>query len=349
MTDAARRRVVFVSGLSGAGKASILRALEDLGYEAIDNPPAALIEEMVTGAPDPTRQIAVGVDVRSHGFSVDALLDVIGRMRANPALNASLVFAYATEAVLQRRFTETRRRHPLSPQGRVIDGIAAEQMLTGPLRDIADVVLDTTDLSLAALRRHVAESYGAGASDPAGPGMSLSLLSFAYPAGLPRDADMVFDARFLRNPHYMLHLRPRTGQDPEVAAYVAADPDFEAFFARMADLLALVLPRFVQEGKKYATIAIGCTGGRHRSVMLVEKLASHLSHPAKPGTESRNPARPGTETASPAKPGTEIASLAWRVSVTHRELNLEAARAAAAPSSLEPALQVLSPDPLPEP
>lgn len=317
----ARQSVVFVTGLSGAGKASVLRALEDLGFEAIDNPPSGLIENLVTSAPDPARRIAIGIDVRSHGFNVDAVLNVVARMRANPALRAALVFARATEMVLLRRFTETRRRHPLSPQGRVGDGIAAEQLLTGPLQDAADLVIDTTEMSLSALRQQVGEAFGPGA-DPAGRMLSLSLMSFAYPAGLPREADMVFDARFLRNPHYVDDLRPRTGQDQQVAAYVAADPDFEAFFARLVDLLTLVLPRFVQEGKKYATIAIGCTGGRHRSVMLVEKLARHLSRSdaAEPHSARSEPSNPDLHP-TPGQPR-------WRVSITHRELALHAARAA---------------------
>jgi RNase adaptor protein for sRNA GlmZ degradation len=285
-------------------------------------------------------------------------------MRSNPALRAALVFAWATDAVLQRRFTETRRRHPLSPHGRVMDGIAAEQLLTGPMRDAADLVMDTTEMSLAALRQQVGHAFGPDGDEPASQLLSLSLVSFAYPAGLPREADMVFDARFLRNPHYVVDLRPRTGQDPEVAAYVAADPDFMAFFERMADLLRLVLPRFVQEGKKYATIAIGCTGGRHRSVMLVEKLARHISHAdfarpdlaqpdqAQPDQARPDPAQPTLASptlasptlasptlasptlASPTLPQSTLASspLAgpkWRISVTHRELAAEAARAAA--------------------
>jgi UPF0042 nucleotide-binding protein len=319
LTQQSRQSVVFVTGLSGAGKASVLRALEDLGFEAIDNPPAGLIENLVISAPDPDRRIAIGIDVRSHGFNVDAVLDVVTRMRANPALHAALVFAWATEVVLLRRFTETRRRHPLSPQGRVSDGIAAEQLLTGPLQDAADLVMDTTEMSLSALRQRVAQAFGPGA-DLDSQMLSLSLVSFAYPAGLPREADMVFDARFLRNPHYIDDLRPRTGQDQQVAAYVAADPDFEAFFARMFDLLTLVLPRFVQEGKKYATIAIGCTGGRHRSVMLVEKLARHLSRP--------DTADPASTRSDPVH--STLAQPRWRVGVTHRELALEAARVVAA-------------------
>lgn len=319
----AQQSVVFVTGLSGAGKASVLRVLEDLGFEAIDNPPLGLIDGLVTSALDPARRIAIGIDVRSHGFNVDAVLEVVARMRSNPALRAALVFAWATESVLLRRYSETRRRHPLSPQGRVSDGIAAEQLLTGPMRDAADLVVDTTEMSLSALRHQIGQALGPVADLPERV-LSLSLVSFAYPAGLPRDADMVFDARFLRNPHYIDALRPLTGQDEQVAAYVAADPDFEAFFARVTGLLTLVLPRFAQEGKKYATIAVGCTGGRHRSVMLVEKLAGYLSRLEMlcSDTSCSDMGEAGTGSPEPVQPR-------WRIGVTHRELAFEAARASA--------------------
>ncbi len=298
MSERARQRVLLVSGLSGAGKASILRALEDLGYEAVDNPPLSLIEGLVARA-DATapRKIAVGVDARTRGFDADAVMATLGRLRGNPALRPELIFAWAEEQVLLRRFTETRRRHPLAPNGRVIDGIAAEQTMTAPLHAAADLVVDTTDLPLPALRRLIERRYSADAAAEVSGGLAVALQSFAFPAGLPRDADMVFDARFLRNPHYVTSLRARTGLDPEVGAYVEADPDFAAFFAKLVDLLGLLLPRFVQEGKKYATITVGCTGGRHRSVHIVERLASTL-----------------TETG-------------WRVSITHRELAREGALA----------------------
>ena len=292
-------RVVLVTGLSGAGKASILRALEDLGYEAIDNPPLSLIEEMVNRqeagrqeAGQPVR-LAFGVDARSRGFDADAVLASIARLRANPAVRAELLFAWADETILLRRFTETRRRHPLAPNGRVTDGIAAEQALTANLHAAADWVVDTSGLPIPSLRNVIERRYGPdAAAEPQG-GLSVTLLSFAFPAGLPREADMVFDARFLRNPHYVCELKPRTGQDPEVGAYVEADPDFPGFYAKLVDLLALLLPRFVQEGKKYATIAAGCSGGRHRSVYIVERLALTLTQAG------------------------------WRVSVTHRELARE--------------------------
>ncbi len=290
----ARQSVVLISGLSGAGKSSILRMLEDLGFEAVDNPPLTLIEDLVARAePGTPRRLAVGVDARSRGFDAAAVLATLARLRQNPALRPELVFAWADETALLRRYTETRRRHPLAPGGRVIDGVVAEQALTAPLREAADLVVDTTDLPLPALRRLIERRYAPEPSAEEPAGLAVSLLSFAFPAGLPREADMVFDARFLRNPHYVSALKTRTGLDPEVGAYVAADPDYPAFFATLIDLFGLLLPRFVQEGKKYVTIAIGCTGGRHRSVHIVEELASKLL------------------------------AAGWRVTTTHRELARE--------------------------
>ncbi len=301
--SAGRQPVVLVSGLSGAGKSSILRALEDLGFEAVDNPPLHLIEDLVSRAESGSaRKLAVGVDARSRGFDADQVLATLARLRQNPGLRLELVFAWADEAILLRRYTETRRRHPLAPNGRVVEGVAAEQTLTAPLQEAADLVIDTTDLPVPALRRLIEDRYGGDAKTGELGGVSISLLSFAFPAGLPRDADMVFDARFLRNPHYVSALKMRTGLDPEVGAYVEADPDYPAFFVKLVDLLGLLLPRFVQEGKKYVTIAIGCTGGRHRSVHIVERLASRL-----------------TETG-------------WRVTTTHRELAREGTLALAAPA-----------------
>jgi UPF0042 nucleotide-binding protein len=293
--------VVIVTGLSGGGKASILRALEDIGYEAVDNPPVAMLAEVIAEG-DKTadgRRLAVGIDARTRGFDAEALLDVVARLRTDPALRLQVVYAWADESTLLRRYTETRRRHPLAPQGVVADGIAAETALTEPLRETADLVVDTSGLPIANLRRMIERHFGADAGQAR---LAVSLVSFAYPRGLPREADLVFDARFLRNPHYDPILRPKTGLDPDVGAYVEADPDFSTFFSRVAELVELILPRFVQEGKKYATITIGCTGGRHRSVHLIEKLANHLTSRA-----SAQKACGGSETQ-------------WRVFVTHREL-----------------------------
>ena len=307
------RRVVLVTGLSGAGRSSILRVLEDLGYEAVDNPPLTLIEELVSRG---DRPVAIGIDARSRGFDADAVLATLERLRLNQALCPELVFAYADEGALLRRYTETRRRHPLAPGGRVLDGITREAVVTAALREAADLVIDTSDTSLPALRRLVESRFACS-----GVGLTVSLMSFAYPHGLPREADLVFDARFLRNPHYVPHLRPKTGLDAEIAAYVEADPDFAAYFGQIETMLRLLLPRFVQEGKKYVTIAVGCTGGRHRSVRIVEKLAGRLRDEWTPATRKN------------ASPGLDMRY--GQITVAHRELQKAAAQPDAAPQAQE--------------
>jgi UPF0042 nucleotide-binding protein len=293
--------VVIVTGLSGGGKASILRALEDVSFEAVDNPPVTMLEEMIASGDETLgdRKLAVGIDARTRGFDAIAVLDAIARLRTEPGLRLQLVYAWADESTLLRRFSETRRRHPLAPRGVVSEGIAAEIALTEPLREEADLVVDTSGLPITNLRRLIERHFGADSGQAR---MAVSLVSFAYPKGLPREADLVFDARFLRNPHYDPILRPKTGLDPSVGAYVEVDADFSRFFACIAELIELVLPRFVQEGKKYATITIGCTGGRHRSVYLIEKLANHLTSRAA------------------ARRAVGGGDMPWRVFVTHREL-----------------------------
>ncbi len=293
-----RLPVVLVTGLSGGGKASVLRALEDLGYEAVDNPPLHMLEEMVARG---DRKLAIGVDARTRGFDADLVLATLDRLRANPSLRPQLVYARADETTLLRRYTETRRRHPLAPQGLVSEGIAREELLTAPLHRGADLLIDTSELPLASLRRLIERHFGTG-TDADESRLVVSLISFAYKSGLPREADLVFDARFLANPHYDPILQSRTGLDPEVGAYIQADPDFQTFFDKLTELIDMLLPRFLQEGKKYATITIGCTGGRHRSVYLVEKLASHLA----------------SRIAAAQASGGD--SLGWRLHVTHREL-----------------------------
>jgi UPF0042 nucleotide-binding protein len=295
------RRVVLVTGLSGGGKASILHALEDVGYDAVDNLPLGLVEDLATRA---DRDIAIGVDARTRGFNADLVLDTLTNLRRNSALLPELVFVWADEATLLRRYTETRRRHPLAPHGRVTDGIEIEQEITARLREAADLLIDTSELPLARLRQTI-EGHFRPHGEPNDPRMVISLISFAYVKGLPKEADLVFDARFLRNPHYDPILRPRTGLDPEVGAYIRDDQDYVAYLSRILGLVDLVLPRFVHEGKKYATIAIGCTGGRHRSVYLAERLAAHLA--------SR----------LAAMHAAGESGLDWRQTVTHRELGLQ--------------------------
>jgi UPF0042 nucleotide-binding protein len=263
------RRIVVVTGLSGAGKSSILHALEDLGYETIDNPPVSLLNDLLSQT---DRPLAIGIDARTRGFAADAILHALDRLRGMPELAPELVFASAEDPVLLRRYTETRRRHPLAPRGQVRDGIAEERQRTEALRAGADLVLDTSALAPQMLRQIIGERFGLSASE----GLALTLMSFAYRGGLPAEADMVFDARFLRNPHYDATLRPYTGLEPAVGAYIARDPDCAAFQDAITHMALLLLPRFVQEGKKYVTLAIGCSGGRHRSVFLIEVLATVL-------------------------------------------------------------------------
>ena len=304
--SADRLRVVLVTGLSGGGKSSVLRALEDEGYEAVDNPPLPMLESMVTHS---ERKLAIGVDTRTRGFDPGLVLETLDRLRHNPALRPELVYAWADRTTLLRRYTDTRRRHPLAPQARVTDGIAREEKLTALLRTGADLAIDTSELPLGSLRRLIERHFGAG-SDAEELRLVVSLISFAYRFGLPQEADLVFDARFLRNPHYDPILQARTGLDPAVGAFVEADPDFATLFEKLTELIDMLLPRFVQESKKYATITIGCTGGRHRSVFLVEKLARYLA------------ARIADSGASGDK------GSGWRLHVTHRELAREGFEAA---------------------
>ena len=268
---AATSRIVVVTGISGAGRSSTLKALEDLGYEAVDNLPLSLVPSLMSHRP-PSAPLAVGADVRTRDFGVNALADTLDRLARQGAARAAVVFVDCDDDKLVKRFTETRRRHPLALDRPVIDGIRLERQYVSPLRDRADLVIDTTDLSSADLKRILIGHFALDRS----PGIALSVISFSYRHGLPRDADIVFDARFLRNPHYVPALEPQTGLAPEVGAHIAADPDFPAFFGDFCALVDSLLPRFEREGKSYLTIAIGCTGGRHRSVYLAERLAAWL-------------------------------------------------------------------------
>lgn len=271
--SAAQRPFVLVTGMSGAGKASALHMLEDLGFETVDNPPLAILEALVREASGP---IAAGIDTRTRGFDPAQALAVVEKLRGLPDIATTLVFMTAEEDVLLRRYTETRRRHPLAPGGplgtRVQDGIAREASLLAPLRDAADLLVDTSNLPLPELRRIIEARFRIEGA----PGLNINIQSFGFPKGLPREADLVFDLRFLANPHYDPILRPLTGRDAAVAEYVAADPDFPGFWSRLVGFVEPLLPRYVSEGKKYLSIAVGCTGGRHRSVFVAEKLSAHL-------------------------------------------------------------------------
>ncbi len=264
----ARRRVVLITGMSGAGRSTALKALEDIGYEGVDNLPLKLLPALVGEAG--SRPVAVGIDSRTRDFAVSSVIEELDALRGDPSFDVRLIFLDCDDEVLRLRFTETRRRHPLALDRPVTDGIARERQLLSPLRDRSDRVIDTSGLAIGDLRRMLQ----AGVATGEGATLAVFVVSFAYRNGLPRDADLVFDVRFLRNPHYVPQLKALTGRDPQVRDYVEADPDFAPWFERLTAWLRPLLPRFEEEGKSYLTVAIGCTGGRHRSVTIAERLAA---------------------------------------------------------------------------
>jgi len=265
--------LAVVTGLSGAGKTSALKALEDLGYEAVDNLPLSLLPALVGKLGKRNQPLAIGVDIRTRDFDVEPLIEELDGLVADRKAAVRLIFLDCDNEVLQRRFTETRRRHPLAADRPLMDGIRHERTLLARLRDRADPVIDTTDKTLAELGATLEENFGLDHA----PGLAIFVLSFAYGRGLPREADLVFDARFLKNPYYDLDLRALTGQDAAIGAFVASDPDYARYFGGITAMLDLLLPRYESEGKSYLTIAIGCTGGRHRSVYIAEKLSEWLN------------------------------------------------------------------------
>jgi UPF0042 nucleotide-binding protein len=270
--SAGKLRLVLVTGLSGAGRTACLKAFEDFGYDVIDNLPLRLLPGVVDPEAPPTRPCAVGVDSRARDFSAGAVLAMLDQLSARPDLETRLLFLDCDDDVLGRRFTETRRRHPLAGTRPVTDGIAVERALLAPLHARADRVIDTTALKPADLRRVLWSEYGPQERQR----LAVWVVSFAYRRGLPRDADLVFDARFLANPFYDTKLRPLDGRDARVGNVVSADDGFAPFFDDLTHMLAGLLPRFEAEGKSYLTIAVGCTGGQHRSVYVAERLAGWL-------------------------------------------------------------------------
>ncbi len=267
-----RNQLVLITGMSGAGKTTVLKALEDSGYEAVDNLPLSLISRLVRPSSGEREALAIHVDIRTRDFGAQAFEAATKPLLEQGNLNLRVLFIDCEDEVLRRRFTATRRRHPLAADRPLIDGIRHERHLIGWLRDRADVDIDTTSLAVADLRRMVTSSFALEGRTH----LSVFVTSFSYGLGIPREADLVFDARFLVNPHYEDHLRPLTGMDPAVGEYVRADPGFAAFFDSLTRLVQPLLPRFKREGKSYLTIAIGCTGGRHRSVYVASRLAHHL-------------------------------------------------------------------------
>jgi UPF0042 nucleotide-binding protein len=277
--------VAIVTGLSGAGRTTAIHALEDAGWEAVDNLPLSFVPRLVE--PGAARGgLAIGVDSRTRGFSAEGMSDLVEHLRAMPGVAPRLIYLDCADEALIARFAETRRRHPMAPEESAAIGVARERAALAAVRERADVVIDTTALSPHQLKARILDML-AGAD---GRGLAVSVQSFAFKRGAPRESEMVFDVRFLRNPHWRPALRPLDGRDPAVDAYVAEDPLFAPFFDRLTDMVLLLLPAYKREGKAYLGIGLGCTGGRHRSVAVAERLARRLN------------------------------SEGWRATVRHREL-----------------------------
>lgn len=277
--------VVLVTGPSGAGRTTALRVLEDLGYEIIDNMPISMIPRLLAGGA-PERPVALGVDVRNRDFSTHAVLDLIDAGEAGWANRIQVLYLDCRPDILVNRYSETRRRHPLAPSETPEAGIAKEIDLLQPIRIRADTLIDTSEMSPHELKAELLSVFEAGENAR----LSVSVQSFSYKRGVPRGLDLVFDVRFLRNPHWEAELRGLTGQSQEVATYVTDDERYPQFFEKTRDLIEFLLPAYREEGKSHLAIGFGCTGGRHRSVTLAERMAKAL------------------------------ADKGWQVSIRHREL-----------------------------
>ena len=290
MTPAsAANRLVLVTGPSGAGRSSAIRALEDVGFEAIDNLPLSLLPRLLDG-PAPDKPLALGIDARNRDFSTSALIEAIDGMRGPGAAPMQVLYLDCSAEVLMRRFSETRRRHPLAPAETPDIGIAREFDLLVPIRARADILIDTSEMAPRDLQTELERWF---APQP-GRSLSVSVQSFSYKRGLPRGLDLVLDCRFLRNPYWEENLRPLDGRAQAVAAHVHEDPRFEPFREKVLDLAELLLPAYAAEGKAYLSIGFGCTGGQHRSVVMAETLAKALAEGG------------------------------WQVSIRHRELERKA-------------------------
>ncbi len=283
------QRVVLVTGPSGAGRSTAIKVLEDVGYEAIDNLPLSLLPRLLDGPPI-GHPLALGIDVRNRDFSTAALIEMIETLSRTEGLKVELLYLDCSTDVLVRRYSETRRRHPLAPAKSPIQGIEKEIDLLVPIRARADVLLDTSSMSPHDLRAEVERWF----ASETGQRLAVSVHSFSYKRGVPRGVDMIFDCRFLKNPHWEESLRRFDGRNKEVADYIATDPRYDAFFGKVQDLINMLLPAYIEEGKAHLSIGFGCTGGQHRSVAVAEKLVNALAQDG------------------------------WQVSIRHREMERKA-------------------------
>ncbi len=263
--------IYLVTGLSGAGRSTCLQVLEDLGFEAVDNLPLSLLPAMLKEAMKPDTllgTLAVGLDIRDRNFSAAELLLQISGLEQEIGRTIKILYMDSDDASLISRYNQTRRPHPLSQNSSITEGVALERTFLSPLKEAADIVLDSTGMTIWQFRTYLKKILGDGVSDR----MSVTFMSFSFAREVPRDADLVFDVRFLKNPHYLDQLRGLTGKNKAVADYIKEDKDWSAYLAQVKSLLELTLPRYQEEGKSHLTVAIGCTGGRHRSVLMTEEL-----------------------------------------------------------------------------
>lgn len=265
-------RIVLITGMSGAGKSVALKTLEDMGYEAMDNLPLSIVPEVVKSCDESHKFLAIGIDIRNRDFSVKQFHDVINRLKEIQDWKVQTVFLDADNEMLRARFSETRRRHPIMSDRPVLEGIAYERDMVRDIKTFADVVLDTSDFAVGGLRRWIRDYFTTGKAGS----LTVIIRSFSFRYGIPRDADLLFDVRFLQNPYYIPELQEKTGLEPDVQEYVTKDPVYNSFYEHLSNMLLLLLPRYQEEGKSYLTIAVGCTGGKHRSVTIAEKLFTLL-------------------------------------------------------------------------
>ncbi len=294
------QRILLVTGLSGAGKSTALQELEDMGWETIDNFPIRLLPGMIAAESEQHAPLAIGFDSRTRGFVPHDITEMVKDYSQSPDLSITTLFIDCGSAELERRYNETRRRHPMALERPVLEGIKAERELLEPLRRWADLVVDTTDLATNQLQQTMRDRFADAHSQP----MTITISSFGFARGMPPLSDLVFDMRFLDNPHWIDGLREQTGLDPAVADHIRSDPAFAPVFTRISELIQELLPRYAAQGRSYLNIAFGCTGGRHRSVFTAETMARAL-HDAgfSPTVIHRNlKARPTDELEGPESP-----------------------------------------------
>ncbi len=266
------QRILLVTGLAGAGKSTALQVLEDLGWETIDNFPVRLLKRLLQRPDGQNDMLAIGFDSRTRGFAPARIIELVKELADREDLSISTLFLDCASGELERRYNETRRRHPMAGERPLLDGIRAERELLEPLRRWADIVLDTSSFSANQLQQHIRELFGEDSEQP----INITVSSFGFARGMPPLADLVFDMRFLDNPHWVVGLRELTGLDEAVGAHISSDPAFQQSYGQIEELILTLLPLYAAQGKSYVHIAFGCTGGRHRSVYSAERMAQGL-------------------------------------------------------------------------